>query len=244
MYLELHTASGFSFLEGASQPEDLVTEAARLGYEALALCDRDSVSGAPRFHKAAQQAGVRALIGCEVSLEGSLQDRSAGTACRAPTGSKDAGTTWRVPTSSTGNAIGNTGHESQTTGHGTRNTNHESRITAPTLSLLVENRRGYQNLCRLLTRMNTRAAKGEGRATWRDIEEFSGGLIALLSDLRDAEPVRSIFGPGRLYVEVQRHLRREQEQANRVRVDFARHYGLPLLATNGVRYAKQSARSS
>ena len=91
--------------------------------------------------------------------------------------------------------------------------------------------------------MNTRAAKGEGRATWRDVEEFSGGLIALLSDLRDAEPVRSIFGRDRLYVEVQRHLRREQEQANRVRVDFARHYGLPLLATNGVRYAKQSARA-
>ena len=91
--------------------------------------------------------------------------------------------------------------------------------------------------------MNTRGAKGEGRATWRDIEEFSGGLIALLSDLRYAEPVRSIFGPSRLYVEVQRHLRREQEQANRVRVDFARHYGLPLLATNGVRYAKQSGRA-
>ena len=91
--------------------------------------------------------------------------------------------------------------------------------------------------------MNTRAAKSEGRATWRDIEEFSGGLIVLLSDLRDAEPVRSIFGPGRLYVEVQRHLRREQEQANRVRVDFARHYDLPLLATNGVRYAKQSGRA-
>ena len=235
MYLELHTASGFSFLAGASQPEDLVVEAARLGYEALALCDRDSVSGAPRFHKAAQQAGVRALIGCEVSLEGSLQDRGAGTACRAPTDSWDAHVAPRAPTSSTANGIRITDHE-------TRNTNHESRTT-PALSLLVENRRGYQNLCRLLTRMNTRAAKGEGRATWRDIEEFSGGLIALLSDLRDAEPVRSIFGPGRLYVEVQRHLRREQEQANRVRVDFARHYGLPLLATNGVRYAKQSARA-
>ena len=216
MYLELHTASGFSFLAGASQPEDLVAEAARLGYEALALCDRDSVSGAPRFHKAAQEAGVQALIGCEVSLEDRGRGAWAGTACRAPTGS---------------------------TAYGTRITKHESRNTSPTLSLLVENRRGYQNLCRLLTRMNTRAPKGEGRATWGDIEEFSGGLIALLSDLRDAEPVRSIFGPGRLYVEVQRHLRREQEQANRIRVDFARHYGLPLLATNGVRYAKQSGRA-
>ena len=61
MYVELHSASGFSFLEGASDPEDLLGEAANLGYEALALCDRDSVSGAPRFFQAARPAGVRAL---------------------------------------------------------------------------------------------------------------------------------------------------------------------------------------
>ncbi len=68
MYIELHTASGFSFLKGASLPEDLVAEAARLGYPALALCDRDGVYGAPRFHKAATEAGVRPLVGCEISL--------------------------------------------------------------------------------------------------------------------------------------------------------------------------------
>ena len=68
MYIELHTASGFSFLDGASQPEDLVARAARLGYPALALCDRDGVYGAPRFYKAAVEAGIRPLIGCEISL--------------------------------------------------------------------------------------------------------------------------------------------------------------------------------
>jgi len=69
MYVELHSASGFSFLEGASDPEDLVGTAASLGHAALALCDRDSVSGAPRLFQAARAAGVRALVGCEVSLE-------------------------------------------------------------------------------------------------------------------------------------------------------------------------------
>ena len=53
MYVELHAASAFSFLQGASLPEALVDRAAELGYPALALLDRDGVYGAPRFHKAA-----------------------------------------------------------------------------------------------------------------------------------------------------------------------------------------------
>ena len=53
VYIELHSASAFSFLEGASLPETLVERAAALGYPALALLDRDGVYGAPRFHKAA-----------------------------------------------------------------------------------------------------------------------------------------------------------------------------------------------
>ena len=58
MYVELHAASAFSFLRGSSLPEALVARAAELGYPALALVDRDSVSGAPRFFKAAKAAGV------------------------------------------------------------------------------------------------------------------------------------------------------------------------------------------
>ena len=64
MYLELHTASAFSFLDGASTPEALVERAAALGYSALALLDRDGVYGVPRFHKAAMTAGIRPIIGC------------------------------------------------------------------------------------------------------------------------------------------------------------------------------------
>ena len=69
MYIELHAASAFSFLRGASLPETLVERAATLGYPALALLDADGVYGAPRFHKAAQQAGIRAIIGAELTIE-------------------------------------------------------------------------------------------------------------------------------------------------------------------------------
>src|SRR4029077_769491 len=67
-YIELHAASAFSFLQGASSPEMLVERAATLGYPALALLDRDGVSGAPRFHKAALAAGLRPLIGAELTI--------------------------------------------------------------------------------------------------------------------------------------------------------------------------------
>ena len=184
MYIELHTASAFSFLEGASLPEDLVAEAARLGYGALALCDRDGVYGAPRFYQAARQAGIRALVGSDISL-----------------GDKTC------------------------------------------LTVLVESRRGYQNLCRLLSRMHLRSEKGEGRATWQDFADYANGLVAMVHNSAHAERAMEIFGKGNTYIEIQRHQRREQEIANQQRIDCARHFRLPLLATNGVRYAKRETKA-
>src|SRR5215471_12370443 len=69
MYIELHAASAFSFLQGASLPEVLIERAATLGYPALALLDADGVYGAPRFHKAAKQMGLRAIIGAELTID-------------------------------------------------------------------------------------------------------------------------------------------------------------------------------
>ncbi len=70
MKVELHASSAFSFLRASSSPEALVDRAAELGYAAVALVDRDSVSGAPRFFKAAQAAGLRPLVGAELTLAG------------------------------------------------------------------------------------------------------------------------------------------------------------------------------
>ncbi len=68
-YVELHARSAFSFLRAGSLPEALVAEAARLGMPALALCDRDGVYGAVRLHVGGREAGVRALVGCELTME-------------------------------------------------------------------------------------------------------------------------------------------------------------------------------
>ncbi|WP_454762309.1 error-prone DNA polymerase [Caulobacter segnis] len=67
-YVELHCASHFSLLRGVSSPGELFDEAARLGYRALAICDRNSVAGVVRAHVAAKATGVRLIVGCELAL--------------------------------------------------------------------------------------------------------------------------------------------------------------------------------
>ena len=68
-YIELHARSAFSFLRGASVPEHLVAEAARLKLPGLGLLDRDGVYGAPRLYQAARDTEVRALVGAEITME-------------------------------------------------------------------------------------------------------------------------------------------------------------------------------
>jgi error-prone DNA polymerase len=69
MFIELHAHSAFSFLEGVEVPETLVEAAARLDMPAIALVDRDGVYGAPRLYRAAVRAGVKAIVGSELTLD-------------------------------------------------------------------------------------------------------------------------------------------------------------------------------
>jgi error-prone DNA polymerase len=69
-YIELHAHSAYSFLDGASQPEELAARAAELGYPALALTDHDGVYGSLEFAHAAKHLGVRPITGAEVTLDG------------------------------------------------------------------------------------------------------------------------------------------------------------------------------
>jgi error-prone DNA polymerase len=88
-YVELQCASHFSLLRGASSPGELFDEAQRLGYRALAICDRNSVAGIVRAHVAAKATGVRLIVGCELVLRDGMSlvvlptDRAAyGRLCR------------------------------------------------------------------------------------------------------------------------------------------------------------------
>jgi error-prone DNA polymerase len=208
-YIEMHARSAFSFLEGASLPEDLASRCSELGQPAMALSDAHGVFGAPRFHMAAKKAGIRALLGAEVSNE-----RAA-------------------------------------------------RVT-----LLVESQLGYQNLCRLVTKTKLRDGGG-GKpenpfARDEEFAEYARGLVCITGGDEGpiAEALRThsgpaaleaaktelarllrIFGERNVYVELQRHHRRDQEARNQILMDLAQHYGLPLLATNGVNQAVEERRN-
>ena len=198
MYIELHAASAFSFLDGASLPEALINRAASFGYPAVALLDRDGVYGAPRFHLAAKRAGLKAIIGAELTVAISA-----------------AASVFRVP-------------------------------------VLVESREGYRNLCRLVTRMKLRAPKGEGALLLDELDGHVAGLVALagrgmLSGPRFGvggllDRIVGIFGASNVYVELQRHLLRDEEADNQALVDLAAAFHVPVIATNGVRFAEPADR--
>jgi error-prone DNA polymerase len=199
MYVELHAASAFSFLDGASLPEALIDRAAALGYPALALLDRDGVYGAPRFHLAAQRAGLQAIVGAELTV-------AMGAAASV----------FRLP-------------------------------------VLIESREGYRNLCRLVTRMKLRAPKGEGALALDELEGYTGGLVALagrgmLSGPRFGvggliDRLVGVFGASNVYVELQRHLLRDEEADNQALVELASAFHVPVIATNGVRFAAPADRA-
>ena len=134
------------------------------------------------------------------------------------------------------------------------------------LPVLVQNRTGYQNLCRLITRAKLRGTKEHAPVRWDELAEFAEGLVALTGDeegpvargrsparrsRRRAQAVssgsRAAFGEENVFVEIQRHLRRGEELRQRRAASISPHAErLPLLATNGVLYAQRrsSARCS
>ena len=218
-YAELHVASAFSFLDGASLPEDLVARAAELGLPAVALTDRSGVYGAPRFFKAARAAGIRPIVGTEVVLA------EAGEASPRPGTRREAAL----------RAL--EGHrllllvENQ---QGYRNL----------CKLLTAAARGrpkgdarvsWQEVQAHQEGLHCLTGGREGKLAERLGTVGLDGARAWLQELA------AIF-PGRLHLEIQRHRQREQEQRNFALLELARQLRLPLVATGGVAYAKPDER--
>src|SRR6185503_9456720 len=144
-----------------------------------------------------------------------------------------------------------------------QNPNSKAQITLP---LLVRNRTGYQNLCRLITLMKMRVPKhakpGECVVTTEELAAHAEGLVCLTGGddgplgikshrkdpegtenaRRNAERLVEIFGRENVYAELQRHFNRDEEARNHAVIEIARCLKLPLLATNGVSYATRAQR--
>jgi error-prone DNA polymerase len=127
------------------------------------------------------------------------------------------------------------------------------------LPVLVASRKGYQNLCRLITRAKLRGTKHEAPVRWNELVEFTEDLVALTGDdegpvqralVRDdrtgaaecIEKLVAAFGRENVFVEIQRHLRRGEELLNDRLFDLAEATRLPVLATNGVLHATAEER--
>src|SRR5712671_6736079 len=227
-YVELHARSAFSFLQGASTPEELIATCAELKMPSMALLDQDGLYGAARFHLAGKKLGIKAHIGAEITVR---------------LGSRANARGYYLPPANAGSL---------------------SQIFA--VPLLVQNRTGYQNLCRLITLMKLRVPKhskpGECAVTPDELAEHAEGLICLTggsdgplakgihrrgaenaeTTQRNAEWLIDVFGRGNVYAELQRHFNRHEEAWNQSVIEIARRLELPLLATNGVCYANRAQR--
>ncbi len=107
------------------------------------------------------------------------------------------------------------------------------------IAVLVQNRDGYKNLCKLITNGKAGRPKGETLISLNDLEVHAQGLVALTDGQHALDRLMGIF-PGALYVELGRHHDAAEERRNRARVALARARKLPVVATNDVRYAKAS----
>src|SRR5437588_1668088 len=194
-YVELHCHSAFSFLDGASLPDELVASALELGHEALALTDHNSVSGSMEFAVAARALRLRPIHGAEVDLDDGRH-----------------------------------------------------------LTLLVEDARGWSNLCRILTRAHahTREKPGppsQAHVALSDVLDHAEGLVCLsgcaLRGVHDEFTLRRLldsFGRDRLRVELQRPFLRDDRARNRRLTELARRLGVPRVATGNV-HAHSRARA-
>ncbi|WP_373502803.1 error-prone DNA polymerase [Aestuariivirga sp.] len=224
-YAELQCTTNFSFLRGASHPEELAAQAKHLGIAALAVTDRNTLAGIVRAHGAAKDAELQFVVGARLDVSPSPLVGEGGSRQRRET---DEGMMAARSNPSSG----------------------ASRHLLPQgekggLSLLAypTTRSAYGSLCRLLSMGQRRAEKGQCLITLNDVCSHAQGIIfALLSESADhlSEIRQRLKAP--LYLAVSHHYRGDdRERINRL-AELAHKHQTGLLATNDVLYHHASRR--
>jgi error-prone DNA polymerase len=230
MYIELHSRSAFSFLEGASVPEELAEVCAHYQMPAMALLDRDGVYGAARFHLKAQKLKVKAHIGAEVTSllcnygQTDLTIPRLSLLCTSRDGYQNL---CRLIT--------------------------RTKLRSPKYPRHVPQSKSPSEIEESIL-LNSQAI-----ASATDLAEYATGLVCLTGGdegpLTKAlhqggteaghkllDQLIAIFGHENVYVELQRHYNRTQEARNQAAIELAYRLHLPLLATQGAQYAKPEER--
>jgi len=230
-YFELHARSAFSFLRGASDPEDLAKATFGLHLPGLALLDRDGVYGAPRLYAPAKASGIRPRVGAEITMEdGSVVPLLAATRigyqnlCQLITEAKLVE-----------REVGRPILDAAPSAPSARAPDPSDR-KRPCFATWAELARFNEGLIAL-----TGDEEGPVRRAWRTQgAAAAGAALGKLNAIfgRDPDPARA-----RLFVELQRHRVRGEEREIEFLADLAAAHGLPLLATGGVTYASAAHRA-
>jgi error-prone DNA polymerase len=236
-YVELHSHSAYSFLDGASEPAELAATAADLGYEALALTDHDNVCGAMEFAHACRGVGIRPIVGCELTVEvDSPTSRATGPDAAVPPILRARMRPRMGPPVAPPVAEAGMVH----------------------VTLLVESAEGWRNLCRLITEGHAGTRPKEGReplppsVPLEVLERHAEGLVCLsgcagegavagrweTGDPRGGEALArrllATFGRDRFRVELQRPLWRRDRARNRWLASLAEALGVFCVASGDV----------
>ena len=270
-YAELHCHTNFSFLDGASAPDDLVERAVELGLTGLAVTDHAGLYGAVRFVSAAEAAGLHPVVGLEIELlDPAVADpdgiviaprrprRRGGRALGAP-----------LPEVTEGLPVRPRPSRARLPGH--RAPVREDlrgigeRVRGPHLVLLARSQVGWRSLCRLVSHANMAGTKGVPRFSQALLAEHTDGLVAL-SGCRDGELARRLrtgdlagaravaeryaatFGRGDgpatsgFFIELSHHLLPDDDWLVSESAALAEALGLPVVVTNDVHYARPEDR--
>jgi DNA polymerase-3 subunit alpha len=211
-FVHLHLHTEYSLLDGACRLDKLVDKAHELNFSAMAITDHGAMYGAIDFYQAARAKGIKPIIGCEVYVApGSRLEKKPGT--------------------------------------GSRDVYHH-------LGLLAKDEIGYKNLIRLVTDAHVDGYYYKPRIDKEILAKYHEGLIALsgclaseVSDLIVKDQIakardtvdwfKQTLGPDNYYLELQNHGIPEQAKVNRQLLEFAKDFGLKLVATNDVHYIEK-----
>jgi len=269
-YAELHCHTNFSFLDGASAPDELIDRAVELGLSGLAVTDHQGLYGAVRFTAAAEAAGIHSVIGVEIELLDAIVPDPNQIAVPARRPARRSGR--RRAASEAADGSGSNAVEglpdrprperARLPGH--RDPVKEDhrgigeRQRGSHLVLLARDATGYRSLCRLISRANLAGTKAVPRFSHELLAEHVEGLVAL-SGCHEGEIARRLLVgdregaraaatalagrfPGGFYLELSHHLLPDDDWLVTETAALAGEVGLPVVVTNDVHYARPEGR--
>ncbi len=270
-YAELHAHTNFSFLDGASPPDELVARAVELGLTGLAATDRNGLYGAVRFVGAARDAGLHPVVGVEIELLDPAVADPDGivVAPRRPRRTGRRVAAFDAPLAAEGRPARPRPARARLPGH--RAPVKEdlrgigTRARGPHLVLLARSAVGWRSLCRLISRANLAGTKAVPQFSQELLDEHHEGLVAL-SGCREGEIARRLrvgdragaravaeryavcFGRGDapassgFFIELSHHLLPDDDWLVTESAGLAAELGLPVVVTNDVHYARPEDR--